>query len=81
MTEVNRTEDERSQAIDIANRILDEPLCDPDDDLRVLSRQLIRRSEELDYVYRCITGGFRQGVFDFSQVKDRAFQYTGIPKP
>lgn len=37
--------DERSQALALANRLLDEPNCDPDDDLRVLSRWLTRRHE------------------------------------
>lgn len=33
---------------------------------------------ELDYAYRCITGGYRQGVFDFSVLKARAFEFTGL---
>lgn len=33
---------EREKAIDLANRILDRPSHDPDDDLAVLARQLIR---------------------------------------
>lgn len=37
--------DERSMAIALANRLLDEPNCDPDDDLRTLSRWLLRRHE------------------------------------
>jgi hypothetical protein len=32
----------------------------------------------LDYVYRCITSGYRQGVFDFSRVKAEAFEFTGL---
>jgi hypothetical protein len=72
---------EHFDALNLANRLLDEPNADPDDDLRTLARQLTRKHEELEYVYRCITGGFRQGVFDFSLLKDRAFEYTGIPKP
>jgi hypothetical protein len=36
---------ERTHAIALANRLLDEPNCDPDDDLRVLSRQLLRAVE------------------------------------
>lgn len=39
---------ERISAIALANRLMDEPNCDPDDDLRVLSRQLLRRSEEIE---------------------------------
>lgn len=33
---------------------------------------------QLDYAYRCITGGYRQGVFDFSRLKALAFEYTGL---
>lgn len=39
---------ERTQAIELANRLLDEPNCDPDDDLRMLSRHLLRCCEEID---------------------------------
>ncbi len=38
--------DERVSALELANRLLDEPNADPDDDLRVLARQLLRRTEE-----------------------------------
>ena len=37
--------DERSDAIKLANRVLDRPHADPDDDLAVLARQLLRREE------------------------------------
>jgi hypothetical protein len=33
---------------------------------------------ELDYAYRCITSGYRQGVFDFHLLKDKAFEFTGL---
>lgn len=36
---------ERFQAIELAHKLLDKPNVDPDDDLRVLSRQLIRQHE------------------------------------
>ena len=36
---------ERAQAIALANRILDRPSGDPDDDLGVLARQLLRATE------------------------------------
>ena len=42
------TTDERAQAIALANRLLDQPYSDPDDDLRMLSRQLLRLTEELE---------------------------------
>lgn len=38
---------EHDRAIRLANRILDRPYADPDDDLAVLSRQLIRYTEEV----------------------------------
>ena len=47
----NLTTDERSQADVLANRLLDEPNCDPDDDLRVLARQLLRRQEEVERLH------------------------------
>lgn len=39
------TIDERVAALALANKLLDEPYADPDDDLRMLSRQLIRLEE------------------------------------
>jgi hypothetical protein len=36
---------ERSDAVRLAGKLLDEPGADPDDDLRVLSRQLLRHVE------------------------------------
>jgi hypothetical protein len=36
---------EFDDAIKLAQRLLDEPNCDPDDDLRLLSRQLLRLHE------------------------------------
>lgn len=39
---------ERAFAVALANRVLDRPYGDPDDDLAVLSRQLLRRHEEID---------------------------------
>ena len=38
---------EREYSIILANKLLDEPNCDPDDDLRILSRQLIRANEKI----------------------------------
>lgn len=38
---------ETSRAIVLANRLLDEPYADPDDDLRVLSRQLLNTHQRL----------------------------------
>jgi len=36
---------ERDEAIALANKLLDEPYADPDDDLRLLSRQFLREIE------------------------------------
>jgi hypothetical protein len=38
---------EREEAKVLANKLLDEPNADPDDDLRVFSRQLLRTHEAL----------------------------------
>jgi hypothetical protein len=38
---------EKGEAIILANKILDRPYADPDDDLAVLSRQLLRALERL----------------------------------
>lgn len=38
---------EREQAIGLATRVLDRPSADPDDDLAVLARQLLRRDEHI----------------------------------
>jgi len=54
--------DERAQAITLAHRLLDEPNCDPDDDLRVLARQLLRAregTEHVVYAYVKDDGSFR----------------------
>jgi hypothetical protein len=39
---------ERIDTLQLANRLLDEPFCDPDDDLRTLCRQLLRTAERQD---------------------------------
>lgn len=36
---------EMEDPVELANRILDRPMCDPDDDLSVMARQFIRRAE------------------------------------
>lgn len=40
--------DERTEAVALADRLLDVPYADPDDDLRILARQLLRRHEEIE---------------------------------
>ena len=44
---VSSLQDERDFSIALANRILDRPSGDPDDDLAVLSRQLLRKTGAL----------------------------------
>ena len=39
---------EKTEALILAQRLLDEPNVDPDDDLRMLSRQLVRKAEVVD---------------------------------
>jgi len=39
---------ERRDALALADRLLDVPYADPDDDLRVLCRQLLRAQEEIE---------------------------------
>lgn len=39
---------ERSDCDRLADKLLDEPNADPDDDLRMLSRQLLRRREVIE---------------------------------
>jgi hypothetical protein len=41
---------EKDSVIILANKILDRPWGDPDDDLAVLSRQLLRREERLQKI-------------------------------
>lgn len=46
---------EIEEALVLANRILDRPNADPDDDLAVLSRQLIRVTESRDFYKKYTT--------------------------
>jgi regulator of sirC expression with transglutaminase-like and TPR domain len=39
--------DERAEAMALAAKLLDQPWADPDDDLRTLSRQLLRAEERI----------------------------------
>jgi hypothetical protein len=40
--------DELTEALAIASKVLDEPYCDPDDDLRIVARQLGRLYERFN---------------------------------
>jgi hypothetical protein len=51
--------DERESAKNLAKVLLDEPWADPDDDLRVLSRQLLRRHEEIERLTGLLSGRAR----------------------
>ena len=42
--------DEHAKALELANKLLDQPWCDPDDDVRLLCRQLIHQSERVGSV-------------------------------
>ena len=46
---------ERTDADKLAGRLLNEPNSDPDDDLRVLSRQLLRRKDVVDRLTKELT--------------------------
>jgi hypothetical protein len=39
---------EFKDTVKLANRLLDEPNCDPDDDLRMLARQFLRGVERVE---------------------------------
>jgi hypothetical protein len=39
--------DERNEALVLADKLLDQPWADPDDDLRTLARQLLRREQRI----------------------------------
>lgn len=63
MSDAHIPDDERSQALALANRLLDEPMADPDDALRMLSRQLIRRHEEIDRLRKALHWCFRDAYW------------------
>ncbi len=45
---------EKEEAVKLANQLLDEPNVDPDDNLRVLSRQLLRARETVERQERAL---------------------------
>lgn len=45
---------ERTDADKLAKRLLEEPNSDPDDNLRILSRQLLRRREVVDRLEKAL---------------------------
>lgn len=53
---------EIQMAKNLANLLLDEPYADPDDDKRVLARQLLRRHEDLERLGRELAEARRPGV-------------------
>jgi hypothetical protein len=64
------TSNEIANAIALAGRLLDEHGCDPDDDLRVLSRQLLRRIEEIEYWYALAKGGSTSMAEEIQRLRD-----------
>ena len=49
---------ERLDAIRLAKKLLDEPNADPDDDLRMLSRQFLRSVETIDKLKRDLEASY-----------------------
>lgn len=68
------TEDERAQAARIADRLLDEPNADPDDDVRVLARQFGRSQEEIERLRRELADEKRRSFQD-GRISYRGFSY------
>jgi len=58
---------ERREADKLAERLLEEPNADPDDELRVLSRQLLRRREVIDRLQNHL-GEIQDGTRDLVNV-------------
>jgi hypothetical protein len=48
---------EKEQSIRLAKRILEHPNLDPDSDICVLARQLLRREERLQKIEKIARGG------------------------
>ncbi len=44
--------DKRDEAIELANRMLDRPYADPDEDRAILARQLLRTIEAIDRAHQ-----------------------------
>lgn len=55
------TATEREQALAIATAILDRTFGDPDGDIMVLARQMLRAQEEIDRLKRKNAEGYKQG--------------------
>lgn len=67
---------EQEEAVMAANALLDVPYADPDDDLRMLSRQLLRRHEELAQLQahnKALRGALRE-------ITDLELAWTPIPQ-
>ena len=54
---------EREEAIKLANKVLERPNGDPDDDLAMLSRQLLRATELRD-----LYAELREASFDYARL-------------
>ena len=53
----DRLSDERREALVLADAILDRPNADPDDDLAVLARHLLRAQESIDALSAKLAAG------------------------
>lgn len=47
---------EFEETVALANKVLDRPSADPDDDLAMLSRQFLRQVERLDHARKAVIG-------------------------
>lgn len=47
---------EKTDALALAHKLLDEPNADPDDDLRMLARQLVRKHEKILRLEKSLSG-------------------------
>lgn len=66
---------ELAEALKLADKLLDVPLADPDDDIRVLSRQLLRQQErvvQLKAALRDIAAGWTKEAMEMQKVAQEA---------
>lgn len=66
--------DELTNALVLADKLLDAPNADPDDDLRVLSRQLLRCYEANRELRRCV----EQAVKSADTIRQLAISMIGV---
>lgn len=74
---------EQEEAVMAANALLDVPYADPDDDLRMLSRQLLRRHEELAQLQahnKALRGALRENRLGVGMDPDTAVHYRQMSR-